>query len=76
MKDDEIVQSILIDKSVYSKSQAKKLLIELGFVSTFEESENTQYYRARQIDPKNVKKSSFRTWYSIPGVKLITGKIK
>jgi hypothetical protein len=69
----EVVQSVLIDKTIYTKAAAKKLLQEQGFSTSIDETE--QYYRARQISPSLIKKRSFRTWNAIPGVKLIVGKI-
>lgn len=75
-KDEQIVQSILIDKNLYSKSEAKKMLADSGFSAILDINEDGNYYRARQINPSEINKNSFRTWHTIPGVKLIIGKLK
>jgi hypothetical protein len=64
-----VVQSIIIPKSIMTKSEAKKWVAKHYKYIKIDEKVNT--YRFRQIDPSNLKKYKFRTKRLPNGVELV-----
>jgi len=69
------IQSLIFDKGLFSKSQAKRWATQHGFVSTgVDTKENT--YRIRQHEPSSFSKGTFRTIELSEGVQAVIGMPK
>jgi len=53
------IQSVIFNKNIYSKLQAKSWLLNHGFLSSYKGkspyTQTTNFWRFRQIDPKKLK---------------------
>lgn len=72
------VQSVLMDKDYFTKSEAKSWIKYHGFKVTFygkevEETEN--FYRFRQMSPARFKKGKYVTKEIDDGIKLVLGNL-
>ena len=73
------VQSVLVDKDVYSLREAKSWIRKHDFKETFygkgvEKTEN--FYRFRQAAPRRFKEGSYVTKEISDGIKLVLGNYK
>ena len=68
------IQSILFDKKIYTLSRAKEWLEQYDYVSSIDEKEH--HFRARQREPSEFDKKSFRTKGIKLGISFILGRLK
>ena len=78
-KDPLVAQSVLIDRRIYSLSEAKKWIKKHDFKLTFygkgvEKSEN--FFRFRQMAPRRFKPDKYVTKEIAEGIKLVLGNLK
>ncbi len=67
-----VIQSVLLDKTRFkTPGQAKKWLKEHSFYRTLDKKPNT--FRARQFEPSEFNKRSFRTITLTKGIKAVIG---
>lgn len=67
------IQTLIFSKKHFTKKQAQAWAKEHGY-NTKGVDEKKLSYRIRQIDPKTMKKSSFRTIEITKGIKAVVGK--
>ena len=78
-KEPLVVQSVLLSKENFTKTQAKRWIEKHNFKKTFygkdvEVTEN--FYRFRQKAVRRFKDKSFRTKEISEGVKIVLGNLK
>jgi hypothetical protein len=65
------VQTIIFDKTSFTKGKAKKWAKQHEYKDRVDETDN--FYRMRQINPERFKKDSFKTIEFTEGIKAVVG---
>jgi len=68
-----VVQSLLFDKR-WTQEEVKAWLRHHGYKVGLDIK--LKYYRARQLDPKSFRRTTFRTIHFSEGIEAVVGKLK